>query len=148
MPAKASVTATPAKKASSQTITPPPKPKKPEQAKLSTVPISEGGTKPKVVARSTTSILDRLFYLQHGKCFYCGDYITRGDSSLDHLLPKSKGGPNTDDNLVVCCKKINQVFGDMGLKEKLKFLTSDSGSVICPQKVMQTIKGVETGGVL
>jgi len=38
------------------------------------------------------------------KCVYCG-----GDRklTLDHVLPKSRGGKNTWNNLVTCCAKCN-----------------------------------------
>jgi 5-methylcytosine-specific restriction endonuclease McrA len=90
--------------------------------------------------KTTTSIVDRLFYLQHGKCFYCGNSIHRKDASLDHLLPKSKGGPNGDDNLVVCCKKINLVFNDMSIKQKIQFLMADPGGVTCPEDIIYTLR--------
>lgn len=38
------------------------------------------------------------------RCVYCG---TSDDLTLDHVLPKSRGGANTWKNLVTCCKVCN-----------------------------------------
>lgn len=39
-------------------------------------------------------------------CMYCGTDIKRF-STLDHVIPKSKGGKTTFDNVVSCCIKCN-----------------------------------------
>lgn len=49
-------------------------------------------------------------------CFYCGEY---GDT-IDHLIPKSKGGLDTPKNCVCACKKCNQLKSDLTLKEFLE----------------------------
>lgn len=50
------------------------------------------------------------------KCQYCGK---RGSSNLtlDHVMPQSKGGPNTWDNLVTACGPCNTRKGDSTLRE-------------------------------
>ena len=40
-----------------------------------------------------------------GVCFYCGNPAY----SIDHFIPTSKGGENTKNNMVPCCKKCNKV---------------------------------------
>jgi len=100
----------------------------------------EASPKPKATTRIVGTALDRLYYLQHGKCFYCGAALDRADASVDHIHPKSKGGTNVDDNLVVCCKRLNLVFGDMGLKDKVRFLLGGSGLMVCPGRTMGTAK--------
>ena len=46
----------------------------------------------------STGIIDKLYKLQKGKCTCCG--IKLGDKyHLDHIIPVSKGGTNTDDNV-------------------------------------------------
>lgn len=44
------------------------------------------------------------------KCAYCG----RGDITLtiDHIIPRSRGGEDTWDNLVAACNKCNNLKGD------------------------------------
>lgn len=54
---------------------------------------------------SRSSIYKRDKY----KCVYCS---TSNDLTLDHVIPKSKGGKNTWSNLVTACKKCNSRKGD------------------------------------
>lgn len=48
------------------------------------------------------------------QCQYCG---TTKDLTLDHLIPRSKGGKSTWNNLVTACKKCNSKKGDSNPKE-------------------------------
>ena len=47
-------------------------------------------------------------------CQYCG---TRQSLTLDHLVPRSKGGKSTWTNLVTACKSCNAKKGDSHLEE-------------------------------
>ena len=38
--------------------------------------------------------------MTHDHCVACGD---RGNLNQHHLLPRSLGGPDTDDNLITLC---------------------------------------------
>ncbi|MDA1758155.1 phage replisome organizer N-terminal domain-containing protein [Bacillus cereus] len=40
-----------------------------------------------------------------GTCAYCGDQA----NTLDHLIPKSHGGLDTQENCVSCCKQCNEI---------------------------------------
>jgi len=46
------------------------------------------------------------------QCEYCG---SKEDLSWDHLIPRSKGGPDTADNLVLACKSCNSSKGSKGI---------------------------------
>lgn len=48
------------------------------------------------------------------QCQYCG---TTKDLTLDHLIPRSKGGKSTWTNLVTACKRCNARKGDFSLEE-------------------------------
>jgi 5-methylcytosine-specific restriction endonuclease McrA len=48
------------------------------------------------------------------KCLYCG---SKDGLTLDHVIPKSKGGPNSWTNLATCCMKCNVSKGDRLLEE-------------------------------
>lgn len=42
--------------------------------------------------------LERMLYLQGGKCFFCGQLLKAEDASIDHLLPISQGGLRVESN--------------------------------------------------
>lgn len=46
----------------------------------------------------------------HYTCQYCG--VKGRDLTIDHVLPRWAGGPDTWDNLVACCRKCNLKKGD------------------------------------
>jgi hypothetical protein len=48
----------------------------------------------------------RIFKRDKYECAYCG--ISK-NLSIDHIIPKSRGGQNTWDNLVTCCKNCNRI---------------------------------------
>tara|TARA_A100000164_G_scaffold378676_1_gene420885 strand:+ start:616 stop:1152 length:537 start_codon:yes stop_codon:yes gene_type:complete len=54
-------------------------------------------------------------------CQYCGDRPLKKELTLDHVLPKSRGGQNTWQNLVSACKKCNQKKGNKTPKEARMF---------------------------
>lgn len=45
-------------------------------------------------------------------CQYCLHRFGIASLTLDHVIPKSKGGDKNWDNLVCCCKKCNQKKGN------------------------------------
>lgn len=45
-------------------------------------------------------------------CGYCGENFTAKDLTIDHILPKSKGGRNTWTNTVSACKPCNTKKGN------------------------------------
>jgi 5-methylcytosine-specific restriction endonuclease McrA len=42
------------------------------------------------------------------RCGYCG----KAASTIDHVMPRSRGGKDTWENLVACCLRCNNVKGD------------------------------------
>ena len=42
------------------------------------------------------------------RCAYCGGNA----STIDHVMPRSRGGENSWENLVACCLRCNNVKGD------------------------------------
>lgn len=55
-----------------------------------------------------------IFRRDEQKCQYCG---TTKDLTLDHLIPRSKGGKSSWTNLVTACKKCNSKKGDNSLEK-------------------------------
>ena len=58
-------------------------------------------------------------YLRDGlACAYCGDTVEHGAQlSLDHIVPRSKGGNNLPANLVTCCARCNSARGNRPLSK-------------------------------
>lgn len=79
-----------------------------------------------------TKPIDRLMFAQGNNCFFCSMPLSRADASVEHLVPSSRAGSNSDDNCVACCKAINMLLGSMSLKEKIKVVLNQKGQFICP----------------
>jgi 5-methylcytosine-specific restriction endonuclease McrA len=50
-------------------------------------------------------------------CQYCSVVLTAGELTLDHVIPRSRGGPSTWENLVACCHDCNRRKGNQLLHE-------------------------------
>lgn len=50
------------------------------------------------------------------ECVYCGS-TNRKSLTLDHVFPKAKGGKDSWNNLVTCCKSCNSEKADLTLEE-------------------------------
>ena len=51
-----------------------------------------------------------VFARDHWTCQYCGR--ERGKLTVDHVIPRSKGGTSGWDNIVTCCAPCNRRKGD------------------------------------
>lgn len=58
---------------------------------------------------SRRNILSR----DHYRCAYCGGKA----NTMDHVIPRSRGGPHTWENIVACCYPCNQRKDDKLLQE-------------------------------
>jgi 5-methylcytosine-specific restriction endonuclease McrA len=77
--------------------------------------------------------LEKMLYLQGGKCYFCGQVLLAAEASIDHLLPLSHGGQRVESNEVVCHKTVNEAFGSMDLKRKMDFILRSEGRFQCPK---------------
>lgn len=59
----------------------------------------------------------RVYRRDKGRCRFCGVSLTRGAFTLDHLYPRSRGGPDWDINLVVSCTQCNNQKGDKTIED-------------------------------
>lgn len=57
---------------------------------------------------SRKNILSRDHYM----CQYCDRKFPAGELTLDHVMPESRGGPSSWDNLVACCGPCNRKKAD------------------------------------
>lgn len=58
-----------------------------------------------------------LWHRDHGKCQYCQKNVTVSNATIDHVIPKSRGGQHTWENLVIACTKCNGKKGSRLLTE-------------------------------
>ena len=54
-----------------------------------------------------------IFARDHGRCAYCGATAT----SVDHVVPRSRGGRHVWDNVVAACGRCNRVKADRSVAE-------------------------------
>lgn len=62
----------------------------------------------------------RLFHQNNGqpiKCCFCPTMLTVETGTAEHIIPRSKGGKHTDDNLTLSCNVCNNDRGDMDFEE-------------------------------
>ena len=63
----------------------------------------------------------KIYKRDNHECVYCG---SKKNLTVDHILPKSRGGSNTWTNLITCCSNCNRQKGDKTPDEanmKLRF---------------------------
>lgn len=58
-------------------------------------------------------------------CVYCGRWLSHKNSTIDHVMPKSRGGKNTWENLVCSCESCNLKKGDRTPEEAGMKISTD-----------------------
>ena len=64
-----------------------------------------------------------IIFRDNFECQYCGEHGSLKDLTIDHVIPVSRGGQNTWENVVTACgpcnsKKGNKLLNEMGIKLK------------------------------
>ena len=77
------------------------------------------------------------------QCQYCANKFNEAELTVDHVMPRSRGGANTWKNLVACCKKCNQKKRDRTPEEAgmelIKKPTQPSNTVLRNAQEIQPI---------
>lgn len=81
-----------------------------------------------------------LYNRDNGKCGYCVKALSMKNSTIDHVIPKSKGGKHRWDNVVLSCRKCNEKKADKTLKESGMTLKT---TLHAPLMTQRWIKGVK-----
>lgn len=65
-----------------------------------------------------------IYSRDHNRCQYCGKRFTTSELSLDHVIPRSRGGQTTWDNVVCCCTVCNvKKGGRLPREASMKLIT-------------------------
>lgn len=59
---------------------------------------------------------ENVFKRDNHQCVYCGEGLRRV-LTIDHVIPKSKGGPDSWENWVTACRNCNLEKADLSLEE-------------------------------
>src|ERR1700688_3704142 len=65
-------------------------------------------------------------------CQYCATVLPSGDLTLDHVIPRSRGGSSTWENLVACCHACNRRKGNQFRLEAGRQLLRARPAFNCP----------------
>lgn len=88
---------------------------------LSTLPIVAelcSPQAPRLNKRSMAAVKAHLHNID-SSCHWCGRYVEGRNSTIDHIVPRSKGGGDEPGNLALCCNTCNTVKGDHDVVEWL-----------------------------
>lgn len=81
----------------------------------------------------------KVFIRDQFTCQYCSKQCT-SDATIDHVLPRSRGGKSTYDNCVTCCFKCNQrkqnyLISEIGFKLLKDSYKLDSALIVDRRKI-------------
>ena len=66
----------------------------------------------KFISRGIKPSRNNILWRDKNQCQYCGVIESPREMTIDHVVPRSRGGENSWSNLVTCCKKCNQKKGN------------------------------------
>jgi 5-methylcytosine-specific restriction endonuclease McrA len=79
----------------------------------------------------------RIYMRDKFRCQYCGEKKVAADLTLDHILPRSRGGDNSPVNVVTACVACNNRKGDRTPAEaRMPLLTSQSALRVKLERVV------------
>jgi 5-methylcytosine-specific restriction endonuclease McrA len=79
----------------------------------------------------------RVYMRDKFRCQYCGDKKTAAELTLDHILPRSRGGDNSPVNIVTACLQCNNRKRDRTPAEaRMPLLTSQTALRVKLERVV------------
>jgi len=79
----------------------------------------------------------RIYMRDKFRCQYCGEKKAAGELTLDHIMPRSRGGDNAPVNIVTACVSCNNRKGDRTPAEaRMPLLTSQSALRVKLERVV------------
>ena len=85
---------------------------------VSTIVATTGGAQEYDLLNDTPSLTNKnLFRRDNHMCLYCGDYLYDCELTRDHVIPVSRGGTDTWENVVTACRICNHRKADYLLED-------------------------------
>ena len=85
---------------------------------VSTIVASTGGAQEYDLLNDTPALTNKnLFRRDKHMCLYCGDYLYDCELTRDHVIPVSRGGTDTWENVVTACRICNHRKADYLLED-------------------------------
>lgn len=85
----------------------------------------DGGLKTKRNYRHSKKRRDIVFSLAERDgwtCTYCGALMTLDTSTIEHVVPLTRGGMDAINNMVLACKQCNADAGNMNIRQKMELM--------------------------
>lgn len=60
---------------------------------------------------------ENIFAREKAKCAYCGELVLKSKRTIDHIVPRCKGGKTSWKNCVLSCKTCNNKKGSSSLQD-------------------------------
>lgn len=75
--------------------------------------------------QSFQGVMYSLTYLMKGRhfCYYCKKSFPRDEITMDHMYPRSTGGPTIPQNIIPVCKHCNYEKSNMTLEQYKNYLS-------------------------
>ena len=112
----------------------------------SVIRLKEGETKQYRLIKPKSFDRNSLYKEYNGICCYCGKSIDYKDYTIEHIIPKSRGGLNTWENIAPCHKICNMKKGSMTVKEaglKLHYeVKNPFEDDLMPRTILNKVGGV------
>ena len=86
---------------------------------------------PQISGMRTKNIKHILYGMQEGKCNGCCGHYDIKNLEVDHIVPRSKGGQDVDENLQLLCGHCNRVKGGKLTMAELKTRLKEMGMATC-----------------
>ena len=85
---------------------------------VSTIIAARGGANEYDLLNDVPPLTNKnLFRRDASMCLYCGDYLYDCELTRDHVVPVSRGGTDTWENVVTACRVCNHRKADLLLEE-------------------------------
>lgn len=92
--------------------------------------------------QSVTLNRRNIFARDHNRCQYCGRHRLTSELSLDHVIPRARGGNATWENLVCACVKCNVKKGGRPPQEAgMKLIAKPVKPKHCPVITINMVDG-------